>query len=234
MIQKVCLFLLESMPVLNQKYVYFFSALTKTFCGVRYFPYLCICHSTKKHRILDIRNPLVWLRRIRHRCGYGVHSPFAFHLITQVVYSPGRYYAYKQLDGLHGLWERLTCPRRRAVYRLLFRLANARQARRAVAVGVSDIAMRYLRAGCGHTRWTDMCGEGAVDLLVVDKGEASFDPLPPAQDGTWVVVLHLGRNASVWQRMRESGRFQVMFDLHDVGLAIRHEGMQSDYYVVNW
>ena len=28
----------------------------------------------------------VWLKRFRHRKGYGVHSPFAFDFITRVVY----------------------------------------------------------------------------------------------------------------------------------------------------
>ena len=35
---------------------------------------------------LALKRPFIWLRRFRHRCGYGVHSPFAFNLITQVIY----------------------------------------------------------------------------------------------------------------------------------------------------
>ena len=43
------------------------------------------------------RHPVVWLRRFRHRCGYGVHSPFAFQLIRGVVYERGEFYAYRPL-----------------------------------------------------------------------------------------------------------------------------------------
>ena len=35
---------------------------------------------------LTLKRPFIWLSRFRHRCGYGVHSPFAFSLITQVIY----------------------------------------------------------------------------------------------------------------------------------------------------
>ena len=44
-------------------------------------------------------NPLVWLMRFRHRCGYGVHSPFAFNFLTGVVYERTPYYAYARLDS---------------------------------------------------------------------------------------------------------------------------------------
>jgi len=34
----------------------------------------------------------IWLKRVRHRKGYGVHSPFAFDFITRVIYG-------KSVDG---------------------------------------------------------------------------------------------------------------------------------------
>ena len=46
---------------------------------------------------LALKRPFIWLRRFRHRCGYGVHSPFAFNLITQVIYENTPYYKYKDL-----------------------------------------------------------------------------------------------------------------------------------------
>ena len=27
---------------------------------------------------LTLKRPFIWLSRFRHRCGYGVHSPFCF------------------------------------------------------------------------------------------------------------------------------------------------------------
>lgn len=44
-----------------------------------------------------IHRTLRWLHRIRHRCGYGVHSPLAFNFITDVVYNQDTYYAYHTL-----------------------------------------------------------------------------------------------------------------------------------------
>lgn len=82
--------------------------------------------------LLLFKRKLIWLKRIRHRKGYGVHSPFAFNLITQVVYETYPYYAYRKLKRLRkellGGKEALTVtgshisdPR---VDELLFRLVN--------------------------------------------------------------------------------------------------------------
>ena len=40
-----------------------------------------------------------WCCRFRHRCGYGVHSPSDFFLITFVVYERLAFYAYNLLHA---------------------------------------------------------------------------------------------------------------------------------------
>ena len=45
-------------------------------------------------RIARLR-PLRWLLRFRKRCGYGIHSPFAFQFVTGVIYEKGAYFAGK-------------------------------------------------------------------------------------------------------------------------------------------
>lgn len=45
--------------------------------------------------LLALKRPFIWLYRFRHRCGYGVHSPFAFNLITHVIYETTPYYKYR-------------------------------------------------------------------------------------------------------------------------------------------
>ena len=47
--------------------------------------------------LLALKRPFIWLYRFRHRCGYGVHSPFAFNLITHVIYETTPYYKYWEL-----------------------------------------------------------------------------------------------------------------------------------------
>ena len=71
--------------------------------------------------MLLFSNPYIWLRRIRHRNGYGVHSPFAFGFIKQVLEEHDAYYAYIEMDRGLKWWQRF---RYRRHQHLLFRLSN--------------------------------------------------------------------------------------------------------------
>ena len=88
-------------------------------------------------------NPLVWLVRIRHRCGYGVHSPFAFRFLTGVVYERTPYYAYATLDPALPWGMRL---RRKKGLHLLLRLANWLQPQVVVAPGDASFDWRQCSA----------------------------------------------------------------------------------------
>ena len=41
-----------------------------------------------------------WLQRIRHSRGYGVHSPFAFNLITGIINDKNAYYAFFDIEDM--------------------------------------------------------------------------------------------------------------------------------------
>lgn len=92
-----------------------------------------------------LRRGLRWLRRIGHCGGFGIQSPFAFNLVTRVVYEREAFYAYARLErtvdaAADGL--------RLRDARLLLRLANDHQPRTVLVVGRrTRAAEHYLRAG---------------------------------------------------------------------------------------
>ena len=99
---------------------------------------------------LTLKRPFIWLSRFRHRCGYGVHSPFAFNLITQVIYESTPYYKYKDL----AVEQKKLAPQKdnywkyesKKVKRLLFRLVNYIQPDTIVDGGGGHAAGHY--PGC--------------------------------------------------------------------------------------
>lgn len=80
----------------------------------------------------------IWCRRFRHRCGYGVHSPFAFDLITRVIYEKHPYYGYAVLDKYCRDFPALGGSVSKKVGRLLFRLANEVQPRQILELGTAE------------------------------------------------------------------------------------------------
>ena len=95
-----------------------------------------------------LKRPLIWLSRFRYRCGYGVHSPFAFSLITDVIYEKMPYYAYDLLKAEQKKrittqgWEK-GIPK---INRLLFRLVNKVQPATIIEVGQPSAASLYLQS----------------------------------------------------------------------------------------
>ncbi len=60
------------------------------------------------------------MRKLKHRKGFGVHSPFAFAIITEVIEEKLPYYAYRTMQPLYGKQS----PVSYKVATLLLRLAN--------------------------------------------------------------------------------------------------------------
>lgn len=91
----------------------------------------------------------IWCKRFRHRCGYGVHSPSDFFLITSIIYERYPYYAYRTLKkrGFSNYLPHYRCK----VNRLLFRLVNYFRPKSLIEVGIGNGAsISYMRAAC-HT-----------------------------------------------------------------------------------
>lgn len=106
-----------------------------------------------------LKRAYVWCKRFRHRKGYGVHSPFAFSLLTDVVYEEHPYYAYETLDALVASAGK--APRySRRVNRLLFRLVNRFCPERIVEVGAGGgISLLYMAAGRVNADCVSLCEE---------------------------------------------------------------------------
>ena len=84
-----------------------------------------------------------WCRRFRYRCGYGVHSPSDFFLITSVVYEDLPYYAYERLKMSSS--SKSLPHYREKVNKLLFRLVNYFRPMSLIEVGEGNgDAFRYI------------------------------------------------------------------------------------------
>ena len=71
------------------------------------------------------------VRKIKYRKGFGVHSPFAFSLITEVIEEKTPYYAYSVLQKLYN--QKTVIPYKLST--LLLRLSNRFHARNILEIG---------------------------------------------------------------------------------------------------
>jgi len=84
--------------------------------------------NTKK-KLRDYLNKSV--RKLKHRKGFGVHSPFAYSIITEVIEEKLPYYAYRRMQRTYDK----QAPIQHKVACLLLRLANRFRCRNVIEVG---------------------------------------------------------------------------------------------------
>lgn len=170
-------------------------------------------------------NPLVWLMRIRHRCGYGVHSPFAFRFLTDVVYERTPYYAYSTLDASLPLAYGM---RRKKGLHLMFRIANWLQPAVAVVPQEACHERRYLQAGCRHAivmAHAPACGADLIVLREPDERAAQM-----VRAGGVLILDNLQQHREWFRRLPAT----VTFDLYDLGVAIYEERLTKQHYIINF
>ena len=196
-----------------------------------------------------------WLTRWRHRCGYGVHSPWAFSWITEVIYNDFAYYAYAPLHRRRLLPaadpEALAGALNEKDDRLLFRLANAAEAREIALVGaVGPREKAYLAAARTGARLTayDALPSPVENCLAQHDflyfSSADLLPTPPYSpisaesrpEGCHLAVVHgIDRDAvarTAWTAFRNHPEVHVSFDLGRFGLAFFAPQLQRQHYVV--
>lgn len=185
-----------------------------------------------------LKRTLTWLKRFRHRCGYGIHSPFAFQFVTGVVYERGHYYADAALRAHYA-----QCHHRQGLRlkdcRLLFRLANFQHPRCCRLLGYkrNSLPVQFMQAGSCHTHYVAEANEQA-DMVV-----ASADAWPrQAQElikalpigGMLVLVGVSGANKAAWQQLLQHPNACIAFDLYYFGIVFRRPDLQRQHYIVNY
>ena len=197
-----------------------------------------------------------WCRRFRYRCGYGVHSPSDFFLITSVIYEGLPYYAYDSLKASSGL---KSLPHyREKVNRLLFRLVNYFRPVSLIEVGEGNgDSFRYMREARLSMKAVSLKGEDQaetlrqlkVELEKVEKLDflhiayTTYDkdifemayPYLHAQSCVVVGNIHENKERKEWwNQLLIDERVRISFDLYDIGLVLFEEKRFKQNYKVNF
>lgn len=204
--------------------------------------------------LLRLKRPFIWLRRFRHRCGYGVHSPFAFSLITDVVYEKMPYYVYHSLkeEQKKRIKECGWNKGSQKVNRFLFRLVNRVQPATIVEVGRPSVTSLYLQAAKPSAEYlfaSDLSElfldvDVPVDFLYLndyrnpDLIEEVFRICARRTTLKSVFVVHgicySKSMKALWKRLQADERVGISFDLYDVGLLFFDKTKIKQQYIVNF
>ncbi len=205
-----------------------------------------------KNFYINLKRPFIWLMRFRKRCGYGVHSPFAFNLITWVIYEKTPFYHYatlqndvqRQKSQNDKEWNDATLK----VNKLLFRLVNHTQPQTIVSIGKSTSTDLYLKAAKTNAVFIqkELCDEipSLVDFLYIHcSGNAQesylvFDKMINVLPSSGICVIKdIHRSSAMkkcWKKMMADDRVGITFDLYDVGILFFDKSKIKQHYIVNF
>lgn len=206
------------------------------------------------NHLLCFKRPFIWLSRFRHRCGYGVHSPFAFSLITDVIYEKMPYYAYNSLkeEQKKMVKERGWSKGSQKINRFLFRLVNKVQPTTIVEVGKPSVASLYLQSAKPSATYLfarDLSelfldADVPVDFLYLndyrnpDLLEEVFRICARRTTLKSVFVIHgicySPSMKALWKRLQADEQVGITFDLYDVGLLFFDKTKIKQDYIVNF
>ena len=198
----------------------------------------------------------IWCKRFRHRCGYGVHSPSDFFLITSIIYERSPYYAYRTLKK-RGFSNYLPHYRRK-VNRLLFRLVNYFRPKSLIEVGIGNGAsISYMRAASRTMDSVTLKGRDrdktllqltkkleelkSVDCLHIAHTpfyqEVFEDALSYVQPDSWFIIGGIYESQEKrkwWKEVVADERVGITFDLYDIGLVFFNKNRYKQHYIVNF
>ena len=194
--------------------------------------------------------PIVRLLRFRHRCGYGIHSPFAWAKVTGVIYERGLYYAYAPLLTAHPMGGGRHDGMTLGDLRLLFRLSNDTHPQRGHIVIQKSLAApaAYLRSGCKSCQWTTadsakptLPAAEALDFVYLDAPEVwpalAQQAVEQLSDGGALVIRGIHRKAAdraAWRRLQAQQQVRVTFDLYEFGLVYVEQRLNKEDYLISY
>lgn len=105
----------------------------------------------------------LWYKRLRHSHGYGVHSPFAYRMVREVI-NPSRRYGYYMYDTVSALHTHHICA---SQLRLIFRLvAEFNPSTLSIAAGDPDDHRALRHTALMAAPGAEIISDGRADLLI--------------------------------------------------------------------
>jgi len=192
-----------------------------------------------------------WVRKLRHSGGHGIHSPFAFSFVTNVVYNPYPYYFFTNPQK-----ERLS-KKERKTGELLFRLTERYRLSTIVAIGNQNNHLTFYTTATS-SRVKLFCAESVKASIKEIEKELSLCPTlflfdDNATKNEWlgfyerikalisgnsvIVIPDIQENPekkAFWNEFYKNQSTGVLFDLYDIGIIFLKKGLHKKRYIISF
>ena len=213
-------------------------------CKQTPFFYFCTMKRVKRFFI-------TWARKLRHSGGHGIHSPFAFSFVMNVVYNPYPYYFFtdSKKEGLS--------KKERKTGELLFRLTERYRLSTIVAIGNQSTHLTHYVTASSNKIKLFYVESVKASIKEIEK-ELSLCPVlflfdDSATKNEWlgfyerikalipensvIVVPDIQENSekkAFWDEFYQNQPTGALFDLYDTGIIFLKKELHKKRYIVSF
>lgn len=190
-----------------------------------------------------IKRTAVWISRFFHLKGNGVHSPFAFDFICEVISNTAQYYAYSDLSSQ---LKAMSLQQRKQA-KLLFRLSNRVQPEEIILPEAYAAMEDFVRAGCRKATITRASLANLVEttpptprrrlIIAASPAELTAAIEPWLQSDSLIAIFNIRKPRSMrslWRETKTMPWATLSFDLYNIGLIIHKPGFFKHHYIINF
>lgn len=178
-----------------------------------------------------------WYKRLRHRKGFGIHSPFAFMLVKEIVDCRCRYYGYDDIEAFVSATSNSRLARKDA--RLLIRIIGRMPIERFVVSADNDMTSlmsSVVKVANSRLKVSEMPIDGAHNLVYVSNKIYDTKVLRNllSKDGNWVIFRGLkNEDMNNWYRSIVADcHHGVVFEDTDISIVVTNHKMPLVKYTM--
>ncbi len=160
-----------------------------------------------------------YLTRWRHRHGYGIHSPWAYELVTDALCSRSHFYAFEQLKGTDA---------DRQLYRLFVWL----KPKRYIACGGTETAKAHMKTAFDETHARS---DFEVYYFAADRAwevEKAFEGGWVSEKSCLIIDGIAHENRKLWEQIVAARSVTSTFEQRDRGIAFYDPARQKCNYLL--
>ncbi len=170
------------------------------------------------------------LARLRHRItsnsskGFGIHSPFVFDFITNVVNEKNPYYSYKAIENI------AHSDKEEKYLKLIYRIINYYKRKNVLFIS-RDKDIERLLGLCENIN-VDMTGRDNIDgydfVYIADIGTLPDESIQSSD--VIICINNIYNNSKQWNRLKRIGRSKIFIDFFDFGIIFAKNNFQTQIY----
>ena len=173
---------------------------------------------------------------------HGLHSPFVYRLVDEVIYDFRAKKVYNEVEKLRSNNKTGALPK---VDQLLYRLVEDMKPGNLMVLGqVDGVTKLYLQKAVAETEInTDLDNSGKLDFVLINANEKEQilkyfeDCLPKVYDNTMMILNGIYKSDGMkqaWQQIKLNPKVTVTVDLFWIGLVFFRSGQVKEDFLTRF